>query len=76
MQDDLEYLRDATRGHDAAVDAETLDMILVRTQQGMQAVAEKMLQQTQDKIATLPAIARRNIQQQNTDPDLHSHKQE
>ena len=75
MQDDLEYLCDATRGQDTTVDAETLDIILTRTQHGMQAVAEKVLQKTQDKIDTLPAIARRNTQ--NVKSDLHSkvHKQ-
>lgn len=69
MQDDLDYLRDATRGRagegDAGMDADTLNMVIARTQQGMQTVAERVLQTTQDKIATLPAIARRSK------PELH-----
>ena len=67
VQDDLEYLRAAARGGRGGeseagldgVDAETLEMILARTQQGMQAVAEQVLQTTQDKITTLPAVARK-----------------
>ncbi len=67
MQDDLEYLREATRGEATAADAETLDMILTRTQQGMQAVAERVLQTTQDRITTLPVISRKNVQNATSD---------
>lgn len=66
MQDDLEYLRAAAaKGFtepgegDAAVDLEMLKMVLARTEQGMQTVAEKVLHSRYDSITTLPAVARK-----------------
>jgi len=68
VQDDLQYLRTATtrgladssggEGH-RPVDLETLDMVIARTEEGMKAVAEKVLNSAHDDIVTLPAVARR-----------------
>lgn len=64
MQDDLQYLRAAAaKGFadegERSADLKTLDMVISRTEQGIQAVAEKVLQSTHDHIDTLPAVARR-----------------
>lgn len=75
VQDDLQYLRAAAtkgfseEGCPTSVDLETLDMVITRTEQGMQAVAEKVLHSTDDHITTLPAVARRS-KDLNTKPDL------
>lgn len=60
---------------DASVDMEALDMVIARTEQGMQAVAEKVLQSTHDHITTLPAVARREHAKQvsmKADPHMKS----
>ena len=66
MQDDLEYLHAAaTKGFAEAgdgttpMDLETVKMVLARTEQGMQTVAEKVLHSRYDSIITLPAVARK-----------------
>ena len=65
VQDDLQYLRAAAnRGFaaddsDKSTDLKTVDMVIARTEQGIQAVAERVLQSTHDHISTLPAVARK-----------------
>lgn len=76
VQDDLQYLRAATtRGFtesDRDVDLRALDMVLNRTEQGIQAVAEKVLQSTHDHITTLPAVARTgNATDEDVKSDTH-----
>lgn len=65
VQDDLQYLRAAAnRGFvaddgDKSTDMKTVDMVIARTELGIQAVAERVLQSTHDHISTLPAVARK-----------------
>ena len=50
-------------------------MVLNRTEQGVQVVAEKVLQSTQDRIATLPAVARRATSSNKSDQNVRHKKQ-
>lgn len=69
----MQYLRAAaTRGFadgERSTNLKTLDMVITRTEEGLQAVAEKVLQSTHDHIGTLPAVARTgNFRDVKSDP--------
>ena len=77
VQDDLQYLRDAaTKGFASdvgSIDLETLDEVITRTEQGVQAVAEKVLHSSQNHITTLPAVARKKETNGKAESDLQTH---
>ena len=63
VQDDLRSLRTAAlrevgeSGRAGEVDAQALDSLLTRTEQTMQLLAEKVMDSSQNEVATLPAVA-------------------
>lgn len=78
VQDDLQYLRDAAAkgfaGDVGSVDLQTLDVVITRTEQGVQAVAEKILHSAQNHITTLPAVARKKETNGKAETDIHTHR--
>ena len=73
VQDDLQYLRAAANAGESSVDVKTLDMVLNRTEQGIQAIAERVVHSTHDQITTLPTVAQRGHSKDTSSINSHPH---
>ena len=73
VQDDLQYLRAAANAGESSVDVKTLDMVLNRTEQGIQAIAERVVHSTHDQITSLPAVAPRGRSKDTSSINSHPH---